>query len=141
MDTFPYIVEKYFTKTININLDVKDINYIHFLCNQRNHFQRSINNIIDHIFTEGKIELCDIPSIVLEISDIVKKHIRYYDIREINVSNIVKFIIYAVLESDIISITSIEILHIKKMTDMSLDLIEFNKEPQDKSSSWCFLFC
>jgi hypothetical protein len=146
MDSFPYIIEKFFAKTINLDLQITDVNYIHFLSNQNNHFQRSINHIIDHIFSEGKIELCDIPRIVLEISDIIKKHIRYYDIREVNITNIVKLIMNAILESEIITIGAIEKLHIKQMIDMSLDLIEFNQDKDKEQSntswpSWCFLFC
>ncbi len=140
MDSFPYIVEKYFSKTNDLNLEIQDVNYIYFLSSQKNHFQRSINSIVDHIFSEAKLELCDVPRVILEISEIVKKHMKYYNIQTVQPTRIIKFIMYAIIESEVLEINYVEILHVKKMTDVSLDLVEFDIGNAARRNS-CFLFC
>ena len=87
---------------------------------------------------DGKIDLHDLPQIVLIISDIYTYHIIENLIEDIGIINIVKFTLDSLIDSDILPLPNIEKYLIKKMADSSICLLKFNPNIIQKENISCF---
>ena len=97
-----------------------------------------IDNEINNIISDGKIDLHDIPQIILLISDIYTSHIVENYIENISLLNIIKFTIDSIMDSNILSLPNIEISIVKKIIDSSISLLQFNVNIIEKEKISCF---
>ena len=97
-----------------------------------------INTEINTIISDGKIDLHDLPQIILLISDIYTSHIIDNYIENISLVNIIKFTIDSIVYSNILPLPNIDIFIIKKIIDSSISLLQFNINFIKKEKISCF---
>ena len=99
-----------------------------------------IQKTINDIMSDGKIDLHDVPKIVLLVSQIMKNHVIENAVKHIKIVSVVRFIIDSLLDSGFLPLPNIEIQIIKKIVDSSLDLLKMDTNVKMKFNC-CGLFC
>jgi hypothetical protein len=84
--------------------------------------QIEFNNIIK----EDGIRLHDIPQLVLLITDILKTNIVQNTVQNVGILNIIKFILDALFDSNLLPLNATEVSLIKTLVDSSLQLLQTN---------------
>jgi hypothetical protein len=91
-----------------------------------------IDDTINEIMLDGKIDIHDIPKIVLLISQIFQQNFR---IKNINMANIVKYICHVILESVTLSKENVTLS--ETLVDTSIDLLNININLIESSIKGC----
>jgi len=128
---------------ISIVLNQIEVNYINNLIKLHPQIFNSISFEIQNICScsNGKIDLHEIPQIIILISNIYKNHIIEESIKNIDIASIVKFTIYTILHAGILPLDNINLDVIEKLIDSSIDLLKMNIDVK-KDEQYCFnLFC
>lgn len=86
---------------------------------------RDIENNFNKIILDGKITIHDIPQIVLLISNLFMDS-KYKNLKNINSSNMITFIIDSVFDSGYISIEQNELTILKTIVTTSVKLLDTN---------------
>jgi len=81
---------------------------------------------VTDIVADGKLNLHDLPKVVLLISQIYHAHLVKNVVHHVGVVHLVKFTVDALLESGAVPLPDLEITLIKKVVDASLDLLQTN---------------
>jgi hypothetical protein len=119
-------------------LNNDEIMFIKNILSKHSEILDKIDNEINNIITDEKIDLHDIPQIVLVISDIYTSHIVENYIENIGLLNIIKFTIDSIIDSNMLPLPNIEISIIKKIIDSSISLLQFNVNIIEKEKINCF---
>jgi hypothetical protein len=128
----------------NINSTNYNINpsQIIWIKNYLNLYPTSLNDIIKNIgniINNNKIELYNIPKIILIIYNIYKDNIIKYDIENIDdITIFIKITIYSILESNIFIIANHEKNILDSVIDSSLDILKININEIDEKLTCCF---
>jgi hypothetical protein len=112
--------------TYSIVLTHSEIEYIHFLLSNSPELFHKIGQDIEMIISDRKIDYHDIPLIILLISKIYHTGIIHTNINNIEIINIIKFIVDSILQSDYIPLPHLERYIIQQLVDSSLELLKFN---------------
>lgn len=119
----------------NINKDEES--YLINLFSTNNKLIQELDDLIDDIMNDGKIDYHDIPSIFLFVTKILKEYISHH--KNIDVYNIIKFIVEIIIfKYD--NISTVDIIIVDRMLNTSIDLLK--ESPTLIMSSWKLLpFC
>lgn len=128
-------------KEIDLNkfdLNLDEINYLKYLLNEQTEIFDDMQIKINLIIEDNKIDYHDIPNIVLIISDVI--HVNYNKInKNINIMNIITFIMNNIIDFGFLPIPNAELTIIKKIVNTSLQLL--NKNVSEKKYCLFKLFC
>lgn len=131
-------------KEYTINLKPVEIEYIHDVIQNDPELLAIIGNSVDSIVSDGVINLHDIPTIVLLLSQIFKSHFIKKIINNIGIVNIVKFILDSIIDYEYLPLPNVERTIIRNIIDISVNLLETNITLEKKlNSSWFYrlFFC
>jgi hypothetical protein len=139
------VIIEYELKKDNISMVLNqiEINYINNLIKLHPQIFNSISFEIQNICScsNGKIDLHEIPQIIILISNIYKSHIIEESIKNIDIASIVRFTIYTILHAGILPLYNIDVDVIEKLIDSSIDLLKMNIDVKN-DEQYCFnLFC
>ena len=110
----------------SLHLTPKEMSFMTDLLNEHPEVFGKIQSTIEEIISDGKVDLHDIPKIVLLISQIYHEHLLGYIVKDVGVINILKFTLDALLESGIIPVPSFAMAIVKGIVDVSLELLNKN---------------
>ena len=110
----------------SILLNHSETEYVHFLLSNCPELFHQIGQDIEMIISDRKIDYHDIPLIILLISKIYHTGIIHTNINNIEIINIIKFIVDSILQSDYIPLPHLECYIIQQLIDSSLELLKFN---------------
>ena len=123
-----------------IHLNTQEMDYIKNLTKNNPEIFTDIENTINDIMSDGKIDLHDIPKFILLISQIFKSHAIENAVKNIDIIAVIRFIVDSMLDSGLLPLPNIEIQLIKKIADSSLDLLKMDTNIKIKYN--CFkIFC
>lgn len=133
------IESEYFSYHLNPN----EIMYIRGIVHRDPYLLHIIGNSIDQIISDGKVDLHDIPQIVLLLSDLYKSHCVEQFVMNVGVINIVKFTLDCILEYKYLPLPSVPKTLLKKYVDQSLDLLAMNVafSKQTEKNLYYYLCC
>lgn len=112
--------------SVSVKLTDSEVNFIEELITKYPNILNHIKDQIDNIMSDGKIDLHDIPQIILLISNIYTSHIFEKSIENVEINNIVQFTLDSLIDSPILPLPNIEKEIIKKTIDFSISLLNFN---------------
>lgn len=127
-DLYITILEK-LNEPSSMTLDEK-----HYLT-QSSHISTKIYNTITCI---KKIDYHDIPHIISLLFKIYKEHLIESNFKNINIINVIRFTIDAIIKSNIISVSHIETDIIEKLVNSSLILLNENVQYNKQEKYCCF---
>ena len=127
------LLEKY-----AVHLSPSEIKYMYLLLNGNPKMFTQIHQTVDDILKDGVIDIHDIPNIVLLISKIYQSHMILEMVQHINLLSIIRFTIDSLLDSGLIPLPQMEITIIKKVVDVSIDLLSTNLNMVVKESKMCW---
>ena len=121
-----------------IKLTPIEIKYIHDIINNNPELLNNIQESIDSIILDGKIDVYDIPKIILLISQIYKSNC----IKNINIINIIKFTLDCILKFKYFSLPNVESIIIENIIENSLSLLAMNIDDvkETKKNFWYYLW-
>jgi hypothetical protein len=126
---------------IYVKLNQYEIDYVYNLIKLQSQIFNSISNEIQNICYDGKIDIDDIPQIILLISKIYKSNIIMNNIENIDIVSIVKFTFNSILHAGILPLGNIDINVIDKIVNSSIDLLKLNIDIK-KNDEICYnLLC
>ena len=112
--------------SVSVKLTDSEVNFIEELITKYPNILNQIKDQIDNIISDGKIDLHDIPQIILLISNIYTSHIFEKSIENVEIINIVKFTLDSLIDSSVLPLPNIKKEIIKKTIDSSISLLNFN---------------
>ena len=117
------LINKLIIKLNSSNLKITDDEKIHIddLLKKNPELFSKIQNNVDLIMKDGKINLYDIPEIVLLIFNLYKNNISIKNVvQTVGLINVVKFILEELIE--LLPLPNVDVVIIEKMVDVSLQL-------------------
>jgi hypothetical protein len=127
--------------TGSFKLTISQINWINFYINLCPNSFNDITKEITNIIKCSKINLHDIPNIIIIISRIYRNNIIENDIENPeNIIVFIKFTIDSILESDLFIVPNIEKHIIESIINSSLDLLKLNINIVKEESECCFFY-
>ena len=123
-------------KTTTIMTDGESEHIINTFCNNSN-FINDLNNLEAEILKDGKIDVHDIPNIVLYVYKLMKEYTTSQNNNFDNSWKIIKFIIETLIFTNIEDHSSIDIVLIDKLLDTSFELLKEIPPNIKKCSIWC----
>jgi len=118
--------------SISTNLTPDEVAYINKLVQAESDISGNFGIIsqvkmeFNNIIKEDIINLHDIPKLILLITDILKTNIVQNTIQNVGLLNIIKFILDALFDSNLLPLNPNEISLIKSLIDSSLQLLQTN---------------
>jgi len=118
--------------SISTNLTPDEVAYINKLVQAESDISGNFGIIsqvkmeFNNIIKEDIINLHDIPKLILLITDILKTNIVQNTIQNVGLLNIIKFILDALFDSNLLPLNPTEISLIKSLIDSSLQLLQTN---------------
>ena len=100
--------------------------FMHDLLQQHPEVFGKIQATLEEIISDDKVDLHDIPKIVLLCSEIYHQHLILYIVQEVGVINLLRFTLDALIDSGIIPVPEILICVVKGVVDISLNLLAAN---------------
>lgn len=97
----------------------------------------NIHATIQDIVSDGKIDLHDIPKIVLLVSQIMKSHIIENSVRNVSVVSVVKFLVDSILVSGLLPLPKVEIDLLRRVFDSSIELLQMEAKVDFKMKCCC----
>jgi hypothetical protein len=122
--------------TTTIMTDSESEHIINTFCNNSN-FINDLNNLEAEILKDGKIDVHDIPNIVLYVYKLMKEYTISQNNNFNNSWKIIKFIIETLIFTNIEDHSSIDIVLIDKLLDTSFELLKEIPPNIKKCSFWC----
>jgi len=117
-----------------------EIKYVKTIISEDPSFLDSISSNLNEIVKDGKIDIHDIPQIVLVISKVIKINFRKI-VNHINVLSVVEYMLHALLNSGLLPIPNVEKAILNKVVDASFKLLEMNSEIIENDCKKCWGFC
>jgi hypothetical protein len=118
-------------------ISIEEINYIRSIFLHYPETGYKINKILDDIVTDGKLDLQDIPNIVLLVTEIYKSHIIENEIQHVTILNLVQFTMNTLLNSGLLPLPNMEIEIIKKLADLSITLLKTDIKYKPFEKEYC----
>lgn len=130
-------------KDYAIQLKPVEIQYIYDVIHNDPELLGIIGNSVDSIVSDEIINLHDIPTIILLLSEIVKSHCIKNIIDDIGIIPIVRFLLDSIIDYQYLPLPSVDRTIIKNIIDISLNLLESNVEikKEIKVSWFSRIFC
>jgi hypothetical protein len=125
-----------------VYLSQAEIHYIDTLLSSKPEVFGEIQTTVDGIIGDGKIDVHDLPNIVLLVTQIYRANLLAKLASTVNMVQVVRFTIDTLLDSGIILLPQYELIIIRKVVDTSLDLLATNivTIDQDAKSCWAWLY-
>jgi hypothetical protein len=105
----------------NYTLTIQDKKLLQAMMNNNPNCFDDIDATISDIIQDGKVDIHDIPKIVLLVSQLFQLH---FNVKNVDMTSIVKFVVHVILE--ILPIPHIEVSIAEKLADTSIDLLATN---------------
>ena len=121
----------------NFEIPQKETEYLHTLINDNPQLFSQIEDNINNILSDGKINIHDIPQIVKLISTIYHLNMP----NNTNIISVVRFTVDSILNSGLFPLPDIEIQIIESIVDSSLDLLQMNITGIKKDIFGFYKFC
>ena len=106
----------------SLHLTQKEVIFMNDLLIKHPEIFGKIQNTLDDIISDEKVDIHDIPKIVLLLSQIYHEHLIGHIVYEVGIINVLKFTLDALLESGIIPVPGFALAIVKGVIDVSLDL-------------------
>lgn len=111
--------------------------YIQSVLREQPEILTNIQATIQDIVSDGKIDLHDIPKIVLLVSQIMKNHIIENAVRNVSVISVVKFLVDSILDSGLLPLPKVEIDLLRRVFDSSIELLQMETKVDFKMKCCC----
>jgi hypothetical protein len=108
----------------SLKISGEEVNCIHHLFLHYPEKGTKINKILDDIIDDGKLDLHDVPNIILFLSQIYKSHIIENEIQNMDVLHLVQITIDTLFDCGFLPLSKMEIDTIKKIADLSMQLLK-----------------
>ena len=108
----------------SLKISVEEVNYIHHLFLHYPEKGTKINQILYDIIDDGKLDLHDVPNIILFLSQIYKSHIIENEIQNMDVLHLVQVTVDTLFDCGFLPLSRMEIDTIKKIADLSMQLLK-----------------
>lgn len=108
----------------SLKISGEEVNYIHHLFLHYPEKGTKINQILDDIIDDGKLELHDVPNIILFLSEIYKSHIIENEIQNMDVLHLVQVTVDTLFDCGFLPLSKMELDNIKKIADLSIRLLK-----------------
>jgi hypothetical protein len=109
----------------NVALSPRELALINQILGDEN-VGAKINDLFTKILADGKIDVYDVPNLVLVLTEIYKTHIINKGITDVNVINMIELTLDCILDSDLVPIPEMEKKIMKSIIETSLKLLETN---------------
>lgn len=126
MQIIHVLQEALFSDTYCIHLSEKEHAFMHDLLQDHPEVFGKIQATVEEIISDDKVDLHDIPKIVLLCSEIYHQHLILYIAQEVGVINLLRFTLDALIDSGIIPVPAFLICIVKGIIDVSLNLLAAN---------------
>ena len=133
------ILDKITNNKLSIILNNDEIIYLQTLLAENPEIFSKIYENIKNIMADGKLDLHDIPQIILLISNSLNSNLIKHILVNVDIINIIQFIIDTLLESALLPFPDFELTIIKYVIDSSLTLLRTNIK-YDERKIHCFSF-
>ena len=138
MDTFTMLLEENIQNgNYTVRLTPYEIKFVETLMQEHPLMLCKIHNALKEIVKNEKIDVYDIPHIILIIQEIVKNHMITSAVKNVCIFNVLKYIVDALLESRILPFPKMEINILKRVADTSLELLNTNIQ-ENVNGNNCF---
>ena len=101
----------------------EELAYIQKLIQDHPALFHTVEKEMNHVLEDGILNIHNIPEIVLLLSQLFEIHFIQHSIQEIGIGNLVRFTVDAVLDSNLFHLPKIETEIIKRVVDVSLQLL------------------
>jgi len=125
--------------SITLNLD--EIKYVQGLLQTNPEVFNKIADTVNNIMSDGKIDLHDLPQLLLLITQIYNSNLIHSLLNNVDIINIIQYTIDSLLSSDLLPLPNIEVKTIKSIIDTSINLLRLNIIPIENEVSNCFSLC
>jgi hypothetical protein len=126
MQIIHVLQEALFSDTYCIHLSEKEHAFMHDLLQDHPEVFGKIQATVEEIISDDKVDLHDIPKIVLLCSEIYHQHLILFLAQEVGVINLMRFTLDALIDSGIIPVPPILISIVKGIVDISMNLLAAN---------------
>lgn len=133
------ILDKITNNKLSIILNNDEIIYLQTLLAKNPEVFSKISENINNIMADGKLDLHDIPQIILLISNSINANLIKHILVNVDIINIIQFTINTLLESELLPFPDFELTIIKYVIDSSLTLLRTNIK-YGKKKIHCFSF-
>ena len=123
------------SETIPINLTIREVEYIKYFLQDDNMIYSKIIDTINSIISEGTINSCKIPQMIVIFHEVFTSHNLENNIKNISVINVIRFICNSIFDSKNIPVMESEIIIIKSVVDSSLKLLSINSNINSNNSN------
>jgi hypothetical protein len=137
-----FVVSNDYTKIITYPLNDNVLNIIKIILKDSPTSLEKMSNIIKDIISDGKLYICDIPKIVLLITELnntnLKDVFKTQNIQKSDIFDLIKFIIHLIVELKYVTVENEK--KIFEMLDISLTLLNTNIDINEiiaMKPSWC----
>jgi hypothetical protein len=137
-----FVVSNDYTKIITYSLNDNVLNIIKIILKDSPTSLEKMSNIIKDIISDGKLDICDIPKIVLLITELnntnLKDVFKTQNIQKSDIFDLIKFIIHLIVELKYVTVENEK--KIFEMLDISLTLLNTNIDINEiiaMKPSWC----
>ena len=117
-----------------------EIKYVKTLIGSNPEVFDSISTHLNNIVSDGKIDIHDIPEIVLILSTIVKINFRKI-VNHISVLSVVEYMLHVLLTSKLLPLPPVEKALLNKVVDVSFKLLEAESAVIEADCKTCWLSC
>lgn len=110
-------------KAVNAKYDItsQESKIVQAIINNNPDSFNEIDATLNEIMKDGKVDIHDIPNIILLVTQIIKNRVA---IKNVDLSSAIEFIVYVIL--DLLPIPQAEVKIIKYMVDASIGLLKIN---------------
>uniref|UniRef100_A0A6C0HUV1 Uncharacterized protein n=1 Tax=viral metagenome TaxID=1070528 RepID=A0A6C0HUV1_9ZZZZ len=115
-----------FSDTYCVHLTKKEHAFMHDLLQDHPEVFGKIQATVEEIISDDKVDLHDIPKIVLLCSEIYHQHLILFLAQEIGVINLLRFTLDALIDSGLIPVPALLTCVVKGIVDVSLNLLAAN---------------
>jgi len=122
-----------------VTLTPSEKQYVDALLKEQPQIYYKIVNAIEECMNNGSIHIHDIPEIILNIQKIIKWHIISNSIKNVELFNILRYIVETFLNADILPLPQLEIEVMKHVAETSFRLLNTNHKVQINDD--CCFFC
>ena len=122
----------------SVHLSPHDIKYVDTLLESNPEMFNQIHSMVDEIISDGVLDIHDIPKIVLLISKIYKTNLIGEFIKKVKILSVIRFTVDSLLDSGLVPLPEIEIIIIKKIVDVSIDLLSTNVHRIEEETKTCW---
>jgi hypothetical protein len=122
----------------SVHLSPHDIKYVDTLLESNPEMFNQIHSMVDEIISDGVLDIHDIPKIVLLVSKIYKTNLIGEFIKKVKILSVIRFTVDSLLDSGLVPLPEIEIIIIKKIVDVSIDLLSTNVHRIEEETKTCW---